>query len=33
MENTAKKTILFDEHLKHGAKMVEFGGFLMPISI
>jgi len=31
MENTAKKTILFDEHLKHGAKMVEFGGFLMPI--
>lgn len=26
-----KKTILYEEHLKHGAKMVEFGGFLMPI--
>ena len=26
-----KKTILYDEHLKHGAKIVEFGGFLMPI--
>ncbi|MDD4056024.1 MAG: glycine cleavage system aminomethyltransferase GcvT [Bacilli bacterium] len=31
MESTAKKTILFDEHLKHGGKIVEFGGFLMPI--
>lgn len=26
-----KKTVLYEEHLKHGAKMVEFGGFLMPI--
>lgn len=26
-----KKTILYEEHLKHGAKMVEFGGYLMPI--
>jgi aminomethyltransferase len=26
-----KKTILYDEHLKHGAKIVEFGGYLMPI--
>src|SRR5690606_27393700 len=26
-----KKTVLYDEHLKHGAKIVEFGGFLMPI--
>lgn len=25
------KTVLYDEHLKHGAKMVEFGGYLMPI--
>lgn len=31
MENAVRKTILFDEHVKHGAKMVEFGGFLMPI--
>lgn len=27
----AKKTILYDRHLKYNAKMVEFGGFLMPI--
>jgi aminomethyltransferase len=26
-----KKTVLYEEHLKHGAKIVEFGGFLMPI--
>ncbi len=26
-----KKTILYDEHLKRGAKIVEFGGYLMPI--
>jgi len=26
-----KKTCLYDEHLKHGAKMVEFAGFFMPI--
>ncbi len=25
------KTELYDEHLEHGAKMVEFAGFLMPI--
>ncbi|GAB4375271.1 MAG: glycine cleavage system aminomethyltransferase GcvT [Calditrichia bacterium] len=27
----AKKTGLYDFHLKHGAKMVEFAGFIMPI--
>lgn len=26
-----KKTILYDRHLEQGAKMVEFGGFLMPL--
>ncbi|MBO7078434.1 MAG: glycine cleavage system aminomethyltransferase GcvT, partial [Bacilli bacterium] len=26
-----KKTILYDRHIKYNAKMVEFGGFLMPI--
>lgn len=26
-----KKTILFDEHVNHGGKIVEFGGFYMPI--
>ena len=26
-----KKTVLYDEHLRHGAKIVEFGGYLMPI--
>ncbi|MCK9537408.1 MAG: glycine cleavage system aminomethyltransferase GcvT [Bacilli bacterium] len=26
-----KKTILFEEHLHHNAKMVEFAGYLMPI--
>jgi aminomethyltransferase len=26
-----KKTVLYDEHLLHGGKMIEFGGFLMPI--
>lgn len=26
-----KKTILYEEHLKLNAKMVEFGGFLMPL--
>lgn len=26
-----KKTVLYDEHLLHGGKIVEFGGFLMPI--
>ena len=26
-----KQTILYDRHLKYNAKMVEFGGFLMPI--
>ncbi|MFO1464597.1 MAG: glycine cleavage system aminomethyltransferase GcvT [bacterium] len=28
----AKKTPLYDWHLQHGAKMVEFGGWLMPVS-
>jgi len=27
----AKKTALYDVHLKLGAKMVEFGGFIMPL--
>ncbi len=27
----AKKTVLYDEHVRLGAKMVEFAGFLMPI--
>lgn len=27
----AKKTVLYDEHLKHGGKMVEFAGFFMPV--
>lgn len=27
----AKKTALYDEHLKYGGKMVEFAGFLMPV--
>lgn len=27
-----KKTPLYDWHLAHGAKMVEFGGYLMPVS-
>lgn len=26
-----KKTVLYDQHLLHNAKMVEFGGYLMPI--
>lgn len=26
-----KKTVLYDEHLKHGAKMVEYANFLMPV--
>ena len=26
-----KKTILFDEHVNHGGKIVEVGGFYMPI--
>lgn len=26
-----KKTVLYDRHLELGAKMVEFGGFLMPL--
>ena len=26
-----KKTPLFNQHVKHGAKMVNFGGFNMPI--
>ena len=27
----AKKTALYDEHLKYGGKRVEFAGFLMPV--
>ena len=26
-----QKTVLYDRHLKHGAKMVEFAGWQMPI--
>lgn len=29
---TTKKTPLYDWHVSHGAKMVEFGGWLMPVS-
>ena len=31
MELVGKKTILYDKHLENNAKMVEFGGFIMPI--
>lgn len=31
MELQGKKTILYDKHLENKAKIVEFGGFLMPI--
>ena len=27
-----KKTVLFDKHIKLGAKIVDFAGFKMPIS-
>jgi aminomethyltransferase len=30
-EEKMKKTILYDEHLKHNAKMVEYAGYLMPV--
>ena len=26
-----KKTYLYDEHIKLGAKMVPFGGWIMPV--
>ena len=26
-----KKTPLYDTHLKYGGKIVEFGGFLLPV--
>ncbi|MDD3999795.1 MAG: glycine cleavage system aminomethyltransferase GcvT, partial [Bacilli bacterium] len=26
-----RKTILYDEHIQRGARMVEFGGYLMPL--
>lgn len=29
---TPKKTPLYDWHLSHGAKLVEFGGWMMPVS-
>ncbi|MBN2143069.1 MAG: glycine cleavage system aminomethyltransferase GcvT [Candidatus Aureabacteria bacterium] len=32
MGETAKKTVLYEEHLALHAKMVEFSGFLMPVS-
>ena len=28
----SKKTPLYNWHVQHGAKMVEFGGYLMPVS-
>ncbi len=31
MDLIGKKTILYDRHLAHQGKMVEFGGFIMPI--
>ena len=31
METECKKTSLYDEHIKLGAKMVPFGGWLMPV--
>lgn len=31
METEAKKTALFDEHVKLGAKMVPFASFMMPV--
>ena len=31
METQAKKTPLYDAHVKAGAKIVEFAGFLMPV--
>ena len=31
MELVGKKTILYEKHLENNAKMVEFGGFIMPI--
>ena len=29
--NTAKKTCLYDFHIKEGGKMVDFAGYLLPI--
>ena len=29
--NTAKKTALYDTHIAHGAKMVDFAGYMMPV--
>jgi aminomethyltransferase len=29
---TMKKTALYDEHVKHGATMVDFAGYVLPIS-
>jgi aminomethyltransferase len=31
MNQTARRTALYDEHVKIGARMVEFGGFEMPV--
>lgn len=30
-ENTLKKTVLYDFHIEHGAKMVPFAGWSMPV--
>ena len=30
-DSNLKKTVLYDFHVKHGGKMVEFAGFSMPI--
>ncbi len=31
MDDTLKKTPLYNLHLRHGAKMVDFAGYRMPI--
>jgi len=30
-ETTPKKTVYFEKHKEAGAKMIDFGGFLMPV--
>ena len=30
-DHTSKKTALYDEHLALGGKVIEFGGWLMPV--
>ena len=29
--STPKKTALYDAHVSHGAKLVDFAGYLMPV--